>query len=73
MTPKKILPPSSLCAKTLELLRSRDKSVKLLDICIDTGIGFWWIRTFLDGRIANPGCNNVQALYEYLTKKTLDV
>jgi hypothetical protein len=71
--PSPKLPPGSLCTKTLELLKNRGDANKLLDIHLETGIGFWWLRAFLDGRIQNPSVNNVQCLYEYLTKSKLGV
>lgn len=62
---------SSLKDRTLALLRSQ--KISLLEIHAKTGIGFWWLKAFRDGQIADPGVSRTQALYEFLTGKKLEV
>jgi hypothetical protein len=66
-TPNNFDQPQSLMEKTIELLQSKD----LLLIYKDTGIPFYWLRTFRSGRTTSPSVNRVQYLYEYLVKKPL--
>lgn len=61
----------TLVKKTLELLRG--EGVNLLEIYSQTDIGFHWLSQLRGGRIKNPSANRIQALYEYLSGKTLDV
>ncbi len=35
------------------------------------GVKYHWLRNFRKGKIAEPGCKRVQALYNWLTKNAL--
>jgi len=59
--------PGSLMMKTIALLDGRD----LLLIYKDTGIPFYWLKTFRAGKTQSPSVNRVQALYEYLSGSKL--
>lgn len=55
----------SLMTETLRLLRESKKS--RLQVAIDTGLPFWWLRKFHGKEIRDPSVNRIQLLYEYLT------
>lgn len=61
----------SLYRVTLELLRSG----KLTNIEIHkrSGVSFGWLNNIRYNEVRDPGVNNVQALYEFLTGKKLDI
>ncbi len=61
----------SLHLKTYEMLR-QDKRT-LLDIHKESGLPFYWLRKFHAGRIPEPSVNKVQALYEFLSNKPLEL
>ena len=61
----------SLHLKTYELLRKSDKT--LLDIHKESGLPFYWLRKFSGGKILEPSVNKIQALYEFLTNKPLEL
>lgn len=56
---------------TLQLLKADSRS--LPEIFRDTGIPFYWLRTFQAGSMKNPSVNRVQHLYECLTGTSLKV
>lgn len=35
-------------------------------VCEDTGLNYWWLMKFAQGRISNPGYDKVQRLQAYL-------
>lgn len=61
--------PGTLMLRTLELLKEDERD--LLTIHKDTGIPFYWLRSFLNGKFENPSVNRVQALYEYYINSPL--
>ena len=61
----------SLMVTTRELLLSDKRS--LMTIFVESGIPFFWLCKFKDGKIKDPSVNKVQALYEFLTKHSLNV
>lgn len=61
----------SLMKKTRELLKERNEALPTISVA--TGIPFYWLRKFLYGEIDNPGVNRIQALYEYLADRELQV
>lgn len=63
--------PYSLMTTTIELLKDDERS--LINIHKETNIPFYWLRKFAAGEFENPSVNRVQCLYEFLTKKKLDV
>lgn len=64
--------PAAIVLKTRELLEKDDRS--LPEIYKETGIPFYWLKSFVDGRYKkNPSVNRVVFLYEYLTGKTLEI
>lgn len=64
---------TSLRDKTLTLLQERSVKLKITKIYEDTGLSKTWLFKFYQGKTPNPGVNNIQTLYEYLSKKQLDV
>ena len=71
IAPMPTTPIGSLYQKTLVLLKSR--GIPLLEIHKQSGISFYWLKRFSEGRLRDPSVNRVQALYEFLTNKTLGV
>lgn len=63
--------PGTLLTRTLTLLHDREKDI--LTIANESGIPFYWVRHFATGKTKDPSVNKVQALYEYLTQKQLEV
>lgn len=64
--------PTAIILKTQELLKNDKRT--LLEIYRDTGIPFYWLRNFSDGRYKNnPSINRVIFLYEHLSGKKLKV
>jgi len=61
----------SLVKKTLVLL-ANDKRTSL-EICMETGLNFYWLKKFKKGEFKEPGANKVQFLWEHLTNKKLPV
>jgi hypothetical protein len=59
--------PGRLMEETRRLLMGRD----LLKIYTETGIPYYWLRSFVSGKYQNPSVNRVQYLYEHLAKDTL--
>lgn len=63
--------PGSLYSTTRVLLKGC--KVPLLGIHSATGIPFYWLKKFSGGQVKDPSVNRVQALYEFLTGKSLEV
>lgn len=63
----------SLLDRTRELLIKRPRTVTLRRIADDTGLTFGFLHHLSSGRTRDPGVNDVQKLYEYLSGRTLDV
>lgn len=61
----------SLQLKTYELLRLDKRT--LLEVHKESGLPFYWLRKFHACKIAEPSVNKVQALYEFLTNKPLEL
>jgi hypothetical protein len=61
--------PGTLQQKAQKLLEGRD----LLEVFKETGLPFYWLRTFAGGGITNPSVNRIQHLVESLTKTKLKV
>jgi hypothetical protein len=58
--------PSELMLYVVKQLQmKRDK--ELLEIWKATGVPYFWLRKLASGRIANPGVNRTQFLYEYFS------
>lgn len=63
---------SAIVEKVRALLENSEKS--LPEIYKETGIPFYWLRSFASGRYKkNPSVNRVIYLYEYLTGKGLEI
>lgn len=60
-----------LLAHTVQLLRERPRSVTLAMISQATGLKQSWLNMMITGYFEDPGVKKVQALYEYLSQKTL--
>lgn len=66
----------TLLSVTLKLLKNRPEDVSYADISKATGLSIYWIINLnRDGkRIAkSPDVNKVQRLYEYLSKRELEL
>lgn len=61
----------TLMSRTVKLLRRDTRS--LTQISFDAQIPVDWLKRLSSGRLRDPGVNRMQALYEYLTGKQLDV
>ncbi len=47
------------------------KAKTLRQVAHETGLEWGWVRLFAAGRPANPGVNNIETLYYYLTGNRL--
>lgn len=56
--------PPSLLKTTKELLADCKLSAERL--AQDAGVGYYWLRKFRQGKIANPGIQNLQKLHDHL-------
>lgn len=61
--------PGSLLEKTRKMMK--DDKAFVMQVFRDTGIGYFWLRSFAKGAYSNPGVNRVQYLYEYLSGRKL--
>ena len=59
----------SLHLRTLKLLSESD--IPLTQVSADTGVNYFWLRSFRYGQIKDPSVNRVQAVFEYLTGRPL--
>lgn len=59
--------------RTVELLRNRPRGVTLEAIARETGLTNKWLSMFGLDLINNPGANQVVLLYEYLSKRQLEI
>jgi hypothetical protein len=59
--------PDSLMLSVMGMLREYN----VFEVFEATGIPYFWLNSFANGRIQNPSVNRVQYLYEYLTKTRL--
>lgn len=57
--------------RTRSLLR--ETGLSYLDIYAATGIAPDWLTKFVNGGIADPGVNRVEALYTFLSGRSLEV
>lgn len=62
--------PSKLMLETQRLLK--ESRADIIDIYAATKIPYHWLLNF-ENDTGNPGVNRVEALYEYLSGKTLNV
>ena len=58
----------SLLDTTLQLLKSRPRSVTYDQIAAGTGLGKPWLEALAAGRIPDPGVRKIETLYAFLTK-----
>jgi hypothetical protein len=61
--------PGALHSNTLELLRTRPRTLTLEQIARDTGIELGWLSKFGSNKIGDPSVNRVEALRNYLLSK----
>lgn len=62
---------STLLDKTIKLLREDHRTlVEIYDGC---GLSIYWLRKMKAGNVPDPSVRKVQALYEFLSNKTLEV
>lgn len=71
MTMEKPIPASTLLVRTRALLKDDPRTT--LEIHIQSGISFYWLRKFRFETGHDPGVSRVQKLYEFLTNTKLDV
>ena len=64
-------PTATLYTRTLDLARQYEGSQ--IELAQRAGVPFHWLRSFLAGTIRDPSVNRTQALYEFLTGKSLKV
>jgi len=62
---------SDFIAKVRELLRNRPTPLTLDTIAGMIDVSPQWLSTFLAGKIANPGCRQMVALYNLLSETPL--
>lgn len=63
---------TSLRLKTFELLKNRPASVTLAEVAERANLPITWVRSFhLKGNKNGANVDKVQALYQYLTGKSL--
>lgn len=60
---------STLNARTLELLKADPRP--LTQLSIESKIPYHWLSSYRYGKAASPSVDRVQALYEFLTGKSL--
>ncbi|WP_018869527.1 hypothetical protein [Thioalkalivibrio sp. ALgr3] len=55
---------------TIEQLQAslRDCRGTWAQVCEDTGLNYWWLMKFAQGRISNPGYDKVQRLQRYFSR-----
>lgn len=63
--------PGTLFIRTRELLLDEQRS--LIEISEQSGIPFYWLKSFRRGESVGPSVNRVQHLYEFLTGSALRV
>jgi hypothetical protein len=63
--------PLSLMSKTLELLHADSRGLAVISVTAD--VPYHWLEQFRRGIIKNPSVNRVQALYEFLSGRKLEV
>lgn len=59
--------------KTVSLLQNRSVKLTYKKISADTTIPVGWIKMLAADLIAGPDVNRIETLYEYLTKKELEL
>lgn len=61
----------SLHEVTLKLLKGH--RLTLPEVYKETNLPYYWLKKFSSGEINDPSVNRVQALYEYLSGRKLEV
>lgn len=64
---------SKLVSEVIRLLETRSYNISFREISEKTGIPQGWIRRLQYGKIEEPSCPRIETLYEYLSKKNLDI
>lgn len=64
---------SVLATRTREALAARPRIVTYEVIAEECGVSVRWIQQFASDTIADPGVHKVEALYNFLTGKELDI
>lgn len=59
--------PTSLLERTRSLLKHKPSTLTYSAIAKATGVSIAWISRFADDKIPNPGVNQVQAIFDYMT------
>ncbi len=58
----------NLYQQTFKLIQDRPARISLQNIADDTKLNYSWVCKFHSGEITNPTYNNLQKLYDYLSK-----
>lgn len=61
--------PTSLLERTRTLLKCKPSTLTYSAIAKSTGVSVAWISRFADDKIPNPGVNQVQAIFDYMTER----
>lgn len=62
-----------LLEKTIQLINERPYNIKLADIAKATGTTTVWLSKLANGGMNDPSVVKVQAVYEFLSNKKLEV
>lgn len=65
--------PSKFVEHTKKLLANRPRSVRYIDIENATGIPVGWLKSLSRGATKDPSCARIEALYEFLSGKSLNL
>lgn len=66
---RKVMPNMSLANETIRLIE--ESELTTMDMFAGCGVSPYWIESFVKGKVANPGVNYVQAVYEFLSGREL--
>lgn len=64
---------SKLKNATVELLKKRPADITYADIERETGLKEAWIKSLVCGSVNDPSASRLETLYEFLSKKSLQV
>lgn len=68
-----VIPQQPLVLRTIDLLQSRPPELTYQTICEDTGLRYSFIRALARNSTEDYGANRIQILYEYLSKRKLEL
>lgn len=68
-----VVSTSKLHTRTVEAIANRPRLITYDVIAEECGVTVRWLQQFTSGNIADPGVAKVEAVYEFVTGKKLDV